>query len=50
MAKKDDEWLVTHVWTAEKIEPKKEEWGVGEYIAGAFVLFIILAILGSLGH
>jgi hypothetical protein len=50
MAKKDDEWLVTHIVTAEKIEPKKEEWGVAESIGAAILIFIVLAALGAFSH
>jgi hypothetical protein len=51
MARKNDEWLVTHLITAEKIERKDEEWGVAEYFGAAVVIFIVLAILGALsGH
>ena len=49
MARKDDEWLVTHLITAEKIK-KDDELGFGGGVAVAVVIFIILAIIGSFTH
>jgi hypothetical protein len=48
MAKKDDEWLVTHLVTAEKIEPKQE--GLG-FFAWVCIIIGALWIIGALfGH
>ena len=41
MAKKEDEWLVTHLITAERIEQKSEAWGFSDYIGG-----IVLGVIG----
>jgi hypothetical protein len=49
MAKKADDWLITHIVTAEPIKPKKEEWGIVEYFGLAVVIFIVLAVIGSFG-
>lgn len=50
MAKKNDDWLITHYVTAEPIK-KDDELGFGAGVAVAVVIFIILAIIGSFaGH
>ena len=47
MAKRDDLWLVTHSVKVEKVKPQNEEWGFAEYLGAAFVIFVVLAIIGA---
>jgi hypothetical protein len=50
MAKKDDEWLVTHLVTAERIERESEGWGFFDYVGAAVVAVIGFLILHAILH
>jgi hypothetical protein len=46
MAKKDEEWLVTHLVTAERIPPNNDdEWGFWDYVGVGVVIVVVLAII-----
>ena len=50
MARKDDEWLVTHLITAEKIK-KDDELTFGDVVGLVFGAIIVLAVIGAIfGH
>ena len=50
MAKRNDEWLVTHTVTAERLKPKEEE-GLG-FFGWVGVVLVVLVVAGWLmgGH
>ena len=50
MAKKDDEWLVTHLITAERIEPERETWGFFDYVGAAVLVVIAFVIAHAIFH